>query len=308
MKKHLKTIRFFLSCLIITFSVQTFSYAQIDSSSFVYDGLTRNYIVFLPQNYQPNMPVVLNFHGYTDYAYWQMEYTEMNDAADTAGFIVVYPDAIPPGFNTGLFLTGWPPLPVHVDDVGYISALIDTLKAHYDIDMKRVYSCGYSNGAIMTFKLACQLGHRFAAGASVSGVLIDPVINNVNLNHSFPILMCHGTEDQIIYYNGGPETMIWPVEQTLNFFIQNNNCLLTPDTLSIPDTCTTDSCTIQKINYTDCADSVQVVLYKVINGGHSWPQGAFTGPRAGNTNRDINANVELWNFFKNSISNSYCEK
>jgi polyhydroxybutyrate depolymerase len=299
MKNHFTIIRFFLACFVISLSVQTFSYAQIDSSSFVYDGLTRNYIVFLPQNYQPNMPVVFNLHGYTDYAYWQMEYTAMNDVADTAGFIVVYPDAIPPGFNTGLIIPGWPPLPTYVDDVGFISALIDTLKARYDIDMKRVYSCGYSNGAIMTFKLACQLGHRFAAGASVSGVLIDPVASNVNLNHSFPILMCHGTDDQTINYNGGPEPMNWSVEQTLNFFIQNNNCLITPHTILIPDTCTTDYCIIQKTSYTDCADSVQVVLYKVIYGGHSWPQGTFTGPWAGNTNRDINANVELWNFFKN---------
>jgi polyhydroxybutyrate depolymerase len=298
MKNHLTIIRFFLVCFVISFSVQTFSYAQIDSSGFVFDGLVRKYIIFKPQNFQPNMPVVLNLHGHQSTAHMQMDLTLMNNITDTAGFIVVYPDAIWPGFNTGVNVQIGYPLPTDVDDVGFISALIDTLKAHYDIDMTRVYCCGWSNGAIMTFKLACQLGHRFAAGASVSGVLIDPVASNVNLNHSFPILMCHGTNDQVVYYNGGPQPMKWPVEQTLNFFVQNNNCILNPDTLFIPDTCTTDSCTVQKISYTDCSDSVQVVLYKVINGGHTWPQGALPLGQ-GNTNRDINANIELWNFFKN---------
>ena len=296
MKNHFTTIRFFLACFVISFFVQTFSYAQIDSSSFVFDGLIRKYIIFKPQNFQPNMPVVLNLHGHQGTAHMQMDLTLMHNIADTAGFIVVYPDAIWPGFNTGVNPVT-PSLPTDVDDVGFISALIDTLKAHHDIDMTRVYICGFSNGGHMTFKLACQLGHRFAAGASVSGVLIDPVASNVNLNHSFPILMCNGTDDQIVYYNGGPQPMKWSVEQTLNFFIQNNNCLLTPDTLFIPDTCTTDSCNVQKISYTDCADSVQVVLYKVIHGGHAWPQGTLAGQ--GNLNRDINANVELWNFFKN---------
>ena len=103
------------------------------------------------------MPVVFALHGaYEDGEYF-VEYTKMNQVADTAGFIVVYPDGIYPGFNSGVIDIIFP----DVDDVGFISALIDTLEAKYNIDMNRVYSCGYSNGGHMTAKLVCQLWYRF---------------------------------------------------------------------------------------------------------------------------------------------------
>ena len=117
MKNHFTTIRFFLACFVISFFVQTFSYAQIDSSSFVFDGLIRKYIIFKPQNFQPNMPVVLNLHGHQGTAHMQMDLTLMHNIADTAGFIVVYPDAIWPGFNTGVNPVT-PSLPTDVDAGG----------------------------------------------------------------------------------------------------------------------------------------------------------------------------------------------
>ncbi len=282
-------------------TIACMSNAQVQQGSFKFEGRIRDYIVFLPQNFQPDMPVVFVLHGYTDNAYWQMNYTHMNNVADTTGFIAVYPNAISPGFNTGLVYGNWPPLPTNVDDVGFISALIDKIESQYDVDLNRVYCCGFSNGGIMTLKLACQLGHRFAAFGSVSGVLLDPIVANYSLVGSVPMLLCHGTDDVTVHYNGGPYPMMWSVEETLDFWIQNNNCVLTPDTVAIPDTCLLDYSYVQKICYTNCADSVQVVLYKVINGGHSWPSGNqnITWGSEGNKNRDINANIELWNFFKN---------
>jgi polyhydroxybutyrate depolymerase len=279
-------------------NVQVVIYAQLQNGSFVFEGRLRSYKVFLPQNFQSNMPVVFNLHGYTLNAQWQMDHTRMNDVADTAGFIVVYPNAIYPGFNSGLI--GYPDLPPlpRVNDVGFISALIDTLEAHYDIDMNRVYSCGLSNGGIMTYRLACELGHRFAAVASVAGVLTDITGNNCDPMRSIPILNIHGTADAVVTYNGGIANL-WSVESTLNFWIQNNNCTLPPDTVLLPDLDPNDGCTAQKISYTNCSGTSKIIFYKVIPGGHSWP-GALSNPFSQSypTNRDINATVEIWNFFK----------
>jgi len=272
------------------------SYSEIETGSFVFEGQSRNYIVFLPEYLEPNMPVVFNLHGYTDYAQWQMEYSLMNEVADTAGFIVVYPDAIEPGFHTGLYLPGWPPIQ-NSNDVGFISALLDTIEEKYDIDLHRVYSCGYSNGGMMTFKLACQLGYRFAAGASVAGVMLDSIADNSNLTSSFPVFMCHGTEDETIPYDGGPG--MYSVEQTLNYWLQINNCSIQPDTIFISDLDTTDGSTVEKMSYTDCFNGSKIIFYKVINGGHTWPEGVFEWEWGGSTNRDINASAEIWNFLKN---------
>jgi len=307
---YLKSIlKHIIALLLFLLVICNTSVAQIQNGSFMHDGFNRDYIVFLPQNYQPNMPVVFNLHGYTDYAQWQMDYSLMNDIADTAGFIVVYPDAVYPGFNTGLIGSPtWPPLPTTVDDVGFISAIIDTLESQYNIDLNRVYCCGLSNGGLMTLKLACQLGHRFAGFAAVAGVLIDPIVSNYSFVGPVPMLLCHGTDDVVVYYNGGPYQMLWSVQETMNFWTQNNSCVLTPDTVAIPDTCLSDSSYVQKISYRNCSDSVQVVLYKVIHGGHSWPGSDvnITWGTEGNKNRDINANVELWKFFKN-YSNPYTD-
>ncbi len=67
----------------------------------------------------------------------------------------------------------------------------------------------------------------------------------------------------------------------------------------MPDLDPTDGCTVEKITYTDCSDNSNVVYYKVINGGHTWPGAGPLHPAFGNTNQDINASVEIWNFFKN---------
>jgi hypothetical protein len=109
MKNQYTKEQFILTCLVVIFFVQSFIYAQIQNGSFVFEGHTRYYKVFLPQNFQSNMPVVFNLHGYTLSAQQQMTYTLMNNVADTAGFIVVYPDAVYPGFNSGL--VGYPDLP-----------------------------------------------------------------------------------------------------------------------------------------------------------------------------------------------------
>ena len=101
-------------------------FAQLENRSFEFDGLTRNYNVFLPQNYQPNMPVVITLHAATMTMERMMGYSRMNDVADTAGFIVVYPAGIVDRWN-------WDGDISQGDDVGFISALIDTLDAKYNI-------------------------------------------------------------------------------------------------------------------------------------------------------------------------------
>ncbi len=298
---HLRSIfcttSFFLMILVISPNT---SFAQIQNGSFIFDGQERDYTVFLPQDFQPNMPVVFNLHGYTDDAQWQMQYSLMNNVADTAGFIVIYPDAIYPGFNTGLVYGNWPPIP-DINDVRFISALIDTIFEHYNVDKNRVYCCGYSNGGMMTFKLASELGHRFAAFASVAGVLLDPIVDNHNYISPLPILMFHGTNDVLVNYDGGPEEMMWSVETSLNFWINNNGCVSVPDTIALPDINPSDSCMVEKISYLGCDDETSVILYKVIDGGHSWPDSdsLITWSTEGHVNRDINANAEIWNYFKN---------
>ncbi|NOX65958.1 MAG: T9SS type A sorting domain-containing protein [Chlorobi bacterium] len=267
-------------------------FAQIEENSFDFDGKTRQYSVFLPQNYQPNMPVVINLHAWGNSISKWMGYTMMNDVADTAGFIVVYPSGINQIWNgRGDISQG--------DDVGFISALLDTLDNKYNIDMFRIYLTGASNGAFMTYRLLGEIGHRFAAAAPVAGALSD-LATNWKPSQFSPILIIHGTADQSVLYDGNGNKY-WSVEETINYWIRNNNCSLQADTLLLPDIDTTDNSTIEKISWTNCSNNSSIIHYKVIDGAHHWPGGNtdFLINKDGNLNNDINSSAEMWGFFKN---------
>ncbi|MCH7733494.1 MAG: T9SS type A sorting domain-containing protein [Candidatus Marinimicrobia bacterium] len=184
-----------------------------------------------------------------------------------------------------------------VNDVGFISALIDTLKVHYDIDLSRVYCCGYSLGGEMTYRLAIELGYRFAAVASVTGLINDVSGNLGDPIRPIPILHIHGTADTYETWNGDSKNL-WTVPETIDFWLEKNDCALPADTVSLPDLDPTDGCTVEKISYNNCSENSSFIFYKIQGGGHHWPDAAFNWG-GGNLNRDINANVEIWNFFQN---------
>ena len=100
--KHSVTVLLFL--LIF----QNISFAQSQTGSFEFDGRTRNYEVYLPQNFQSNLPAIISLHGYTETIAWYKDYTRLHEVADTMGFIVVYPAAIDKSWNSGLIAPGWP--------------------------------------------------------------------------------------------------------------------------------------------------------------------------------------------------------
>jgi polyhydroxybutyrate depolymerase len=285
----------FLS-LSILMILTNLSYAQIIKGNFNFEGKPRNYIVYLPNNYTGTtyFPLVIYLHSYGWSAWLGMNYTNLNQVADTADFIVAYPNGFP-DWNSGINDNPNWPTP-NVDDVGFISALIDTLINNYNIDSERIYACGYSNGGFMAYKLACQLNHRIAAIASVGGVISTNTFTNCTPFRSMPVLQIHGTMDPWVPING---TTGWhSVDQTLSYWINYNNCVQV-DTTNLPDLDPNDFCTVEKISYTNCTNNSIIIYYKVINGGHTWPGAGPPGYVAGNTNQDINAGVEIWKFFNN---------
>jgi polyhydroxybutyrate depolymerase len=276
------------------------SFAQMESGSFQFEGAKRDYIVFLPEIYNgiDKLPLMLALHGYTLNAQQQMKYSRMNVVADTGGFIVVYPNALHATWNSGIYDSPQAPPNPNVNDVGFIDALIDTLSAHYSIDLDRVYSSGFSNGGFMSFRLACELSNRIAAIGSVAGVISHSIASGCDAEHKTPVIMIHGTQDTTVPYRGAQG--FHSVEYTLNRWVSFNLCTES-DTLAMPDLDASDGSTVVRIRYRHPSDSVSVILYKVINGGHSWPGGdktQFSWPDLGNTNMDINSSAEIWNFVK----------
>ncbi|MCB0744623.1 MAG: hypothetical protein KDC67_12010, partial [Ignavibacteriae bacterium] len=262
--------------------------------NFIFDGLDRRYEVYLPQNITSNMPLVISIHGYSEDIAWYKDYTRMHEAADTMGYVIVYPQGISKSWNVGVVNPNesYP----STDDVGFISALIDTMKSHWDIDLSRVYYCGFSLGGEMSFRLVGDIGHRIAAIGSVSGPLFG-LADSWYIVRPMPILYMHGDSDNLVPFEGKGDE--WAVQKVIDYWLDKNQCEATPDTFLFPDIVPNDNCTIQKISYTNCSGESHVVHYKGIGMGHSWPSSTFTFGSEGNKNMDINANVEILNFFNN---------
>ncbi len=279
----------------IILSMPFFALAQTNGS-FVFEGTNRNYIVYVPSyhNAENPAPLVLVLHGFTQTAQAIMNYSNFNDYAEEHGFIAVYPNGIGTSWNVGIGGGS------SANDVGFLSALIDTLDAHYGVDLERVYSTGFSNGGFMSYRLACELNDRIAAIASVAGTMTASTYNACEPGRSFPVMHIHGTADFIVAYNGSQGNT--SVNEVINFWTSNNNCPEEPEIIQLPDLVQEGS-TVEQHTYAPCDDDTEVILLRVINGGHTWP-GATGNSGIGNTNRDISASEEIWKFvsrFSNPI-------
>lgn len=268
------------------------SLAQTTVHSLTFGGLTRSYRLHLPTNYTGTtaVPLVFNLHGYTSNAFQQELYSEMNAVADTAGFIVCYPDGVNNAWNSGFTL----PYYSGVDDVGFISTLIDVLSGQYNIDAARVYSCGMSNGGYMSYRLACDLEDRIAAIASVTGSMTLIQQLNCNCNRPVPTLQIHGTADATVPYIGGSGSM--GIADVIGYWQSHNQCAVPATLDTLPDINLTDFSTVTTQWYPSCDSGVEVGLFKVEGGGHTWPGATFLIPGLV-TNQDIEASVEIWKFF-----------
>ena len=239
----MKKLEYWKNYLIILLTlIPIISFAQVDSSSFIFEGIERNYLVFLPTDYNgtDEIPVVFNLHGYTLNARQQMDYSLMNIVADSEGFIAVYPNAAGPNNSWNSGINGSP----NINDVGFFDTLIDTLSEHYSIDTTRIFSCGFSLGGFMSNRLACELSNRIAAVATVSGTMAQSIGNTCSPNRYMPELLIHGTNDLCGPYNG---YLDWfSVQQKLDHWTNFNFCTES-DTTLLPDLDTLDGCTFREL-------------------------------------------------------------
>lgn len=257
-----------------------------------FGGFNRDYIVHLPAGYVSTnqYPVVFNLHGYTSDAVQQVFYTQMNSTADANNFIVVYPNGIANAWNSGFVGT----YGTGIDDVGFISAIIDSLNKNLSINLNRVYSCGMSNGGFQSYRLACELSNRIAAIASVTGSMTDSTFFYCNPSRPVPTMEVHGTADATVNYNGG--FGFKAIDDVVQFWKTKNSCTASVETTAVANTNTTDGCTADFIQVKGCSLGIENWLYKVYGGGHTWP-GSPVNIIGSNTSLDFNASQRIWDFF-----------
>lgn len=267
---------------------------NVQTVSMEFNDWERKNLVMVPDDYseEEDYPLVIYLHSSGNNPQKAMRNVDINWIGNDNGFIIAYP-AARPNWNSGKGDNSSSRLPDN-DDVLYISNLIDLMNEEYSIDLSRVYATGWSNGAFMAYKLACQLSDRIAAVASVGGLLSSSTLEECNPTRPVSILEIHGTKDGWVSYDG--EEGWHSVDETIEYWVEINQCKIA-EMSSIPDLDTNDGSTVEKITYHDCLDNSEVVLYKVIGGGNTWPD----MPKDfgfGKINRDINGGVVIWEFFE----------
>ena len=275
----------------------TFVNAQTSDETFQFEGIDRYHKVYIPSDFTPNMSLVLNLHGYTSNAFQQVFYSNMTAVAEANDFIVVFPD----GTTDQNGITFWNSeiLGEDVNDLGYLSALIDSMVINYQVNPSRVYMCGMSNGGFMSYYSACQMTDKLAAIASVTGTMNNVIYDNCNPSRSIPVLEIHGTDDTTVPYLGsgsaGSFQTIIATETVVDYWVNHNNCTEN-QVVEIDDISITDFSTVTRFSYTGGDNGTSVEHYRINEGGHTWPGSIISLPGVV-TNHDIIASEVIWDFF-----------
>jgi len=238
-------------------------------------AIKRDYIVHIPEQYNGKapLPLLLCFHGLTSNMEFNYSYTKFYELAEQENFIVVHPNGLS---------NKWTVNALNNPDIDFVETLLNQLELDYNIDSSRIYSTGMSNGGFFSFSLACNLSNRIAAVASVTGTMFSPLINNCTPTRPLPILQIHGTKDDIVEYS--------TALNALDYWKTHNKTSLTPIISNMPNLDDKDGSTVQRFDYVNTDNNIEVRHFKIIGGGHDWP--GFKG------NMDINATVQVWNFVK----------
>jgi polyhydroxybutyrate depolymerase len=270
----------------------------------IVDGRERSYIVHVPPGYDRSKPtpLVMIFHGAWTDAAITVALTGMDRKADACGFIAVYPNGT--GFGEhALFFNAWSkqgPEPAEgmPDDVKFTARMLDDLEQRLNVDPKRVFAAGISNGGMMCYRLAGELSDRIAAIASVAGTT---TLASYHPTRPVPVLHFHGTADSVVPFNG-PDSrnfklkIFKSVDQSIQTWVDLDGCPKVPKTTELPDTAH-DGTTVKRDVYGPGKDGAEVVLYTITGGGHTWPGRPMPVKFLGKSTSNVSANDVMWEFF-----------
>lgn len=268
-------------------------------ASFAHALNERDYIVHVPKKYDPKKPAPLLFvfHGgggnmklqSTDKFYKQISKSEEQ------GFIAIFPNGFS-RFKSGILAT-WnagnccgAARDKNIDHVSFIKEILKEIKGKYNVDSKRIYATGMSNGAMMSYRFACEMPETFKAIAAVAGTDNTTICSDERVS----VLHIHAKDDDHVLFQGGIGPNAVKRSQITNFvsvpatiakWTKINGCSGAPKKLN-------EYCEV----YSDCKENTKVQLCVTPTGGHSWPGGEK--PRGTTeTFKAMDATDVMWDFF-----------
>ncbi len=268
----------------------------------------RRYKLYSPRDanqLEGHRPLVLVIHGggSTDRGMLKGTKQRWNQLADRHGFYVAYPNAIDKLWDFGEGDTS-NALRRRVDDLAYFGMVIDHASTRARIDAKRVFATGISRGGQASYFLACNMPDRVRAVMPVAMGLPEFMVDECVAGPPVGIAIVNGTADPQVPYHGGWITVfrdqrdrVLSTDQTIALWRKRNGCQNAPTTVSSADV-PGDKTSVSIQSWSACRGA-PVKLYRVDNGGHTWPSGLqYLGEKlVGPVSHDIDAADEGWRFF-----------
>ena len=268
-------------------------------------GRQRSFFVYEPRGLKPGAPLLFMFHGGGGDGGAAREATggEFELLADRYGFVVVYPDGINRSWNGCRKLQNAQRERRGIDDLSFVDAMIAQEIARHQIDPKRVFAVGHSNGGALAFRLALERADKFAGIAAISSNL--PVADNMECSPKpkpMPVLIMNGTADPVSPYDGGTNGRgtangrTLSTDETVQYFAKINGLDAQPQRSVLPHK-GSDNTSVERVLWST-PGKPSVVLYTIQGGGHNVPQPYFRFPRnVGAQTEDIDAPTAIWEFF-----------
>ncbi len=285
-------------CLVLLSNVSCHIKSAYSSvyDSLTFKGLIRTYLIHVPPGYINTTPtsLIIALHGGFGSALNIEDQSKLSLKSDRANFIVVYPEGIKVlGVRTwnagGCCGTAES---FNIDDVGFIDALIKKLSTEYNIDQKKIFATGISNGGMMSYRLANDLANKIAAIAPVAATMVIKTVTSPS--RPVPIIHFHSFNDKNVPYLGGVGSGVSghynpPLDSVFNVWMNVNSCVKRDTIKNNQD--------YLFVKWSSCNKNSEIHFYMTHDGGHSWPGGGKYLP-GDEPSRVINADDLMWDFFQ----------
>ena len=238
--------------------------------------IERPFDVLVPSTYDPDTPIplVVLLHGYSGTSDVVGDYFKLDSLAESRRFLLVSPD----GTVDGQGFQYWNAMEACCsfgsdtpDDAAYLKAVIDQVSQDYNVDDRRIYLTGHSNGGFMSYRMACDFAETVAAVGSVAGATRG---NDALCTPSEPVsvLQVHGTEDFVISYDGDDleGAFVPSAPETVARWAVHNGCDSTPvpaDNLDLDGFLPGSETEVE--TFENCARGSAVELWSIIGASHS---------------------------------------
>ena len=276
------------------------------------DGLTRTYRTYVPQGLAKGAPLVVVMHGSGENgAQMRIETGYGFDrTADAHGFAVVYPNAYEGDWEACSIVGRLNTKGLTIDDVGFVTRLVDKLIREIGVDSGRVFAAGSSRGGSMAIRLALEAPTRFRAVAAVSASVPTPEnFRCTPAGRSASIMIMNGTDDPLVPFDGGQVNLfglfykngkVRSSRDSAQYFADLNHIAGAPAT---HETNVADGVRVERVLWRNDL-KVEVELVAIHGGGHGIPQPYRRRPRIvdtlllGPSPKEPNGPDVIWAFFE----------